>query len=514
MSNIVLVALNARYQHSAFGLRYLLANMAELRPQSCLLEFEHGDVMEEVAEAIARLEPRIIAISVYIWNAEASARLVRLLKQIAPEWTVVLGGPEVSHETEAQPLVQLADYVICGEGDVAFAELCRAILAGRAPEEKILRPPLPDLQRLQLPYDEYSARDIAHRLIYVERSRGCPYRCAFCLSALDERVRLFPRHRFLQAMADLLARGVRQFKFVDRTFNLATEDCVAILEFFLHHVHLGLFIHLEMVPDRLPLALRALIQRFPAGSLQFEVGIQSFNPEVQERIERRWDREQTINNLRWLIAESAVHLHTDLIIGLPGESLRSIADGFDQLLALNPHEIQVGILKRLRGAPVCRLSADYAMRFNPDPPYDLLASDQLDFLLLRRLKRFARYWDLFGNSGRFKQLRQLFGRQGSAFEQFLQLSDWLYATIGRTHAITLRDQFNHLCQGLQEGSGWDRHEVITALAIDFQHSSLTEPPECLQGISSKKPLRPASHLPTRQARHRAWQEGEAAKPVA
>ncbi|MBF0096223.1 MAG: DUF4080 domain-containing protein [Magnetococcales bacterium] len=501
MANIVLVALNARYQHSAFGLRYLLANLAELRPQATLLEFEQSDLMEEVAEAIAQQQPRIIGLSVYIWNVEAVRRLLRLLKCIAPHWPVVLGGPEVSHETAEQSWLALADYVICGEGEEAFVALCRSILAGTPPPEKILHPPLPDLERLVLPYAEYSTQDIAQRVIYVERARGCPYRCAFCLSALDERVRLLPRQKFLQAMADLLARGVRQFKFVDRTFNLALEESVAILDFFRAHLDLGLFIHLEMVPDRLPLPLRALIVQFPPGTLQFEVGIQSFNPEVQARIDRRWQRAESLANLRWLVEESGVHLHTDLIIGLPGESLASFADGFDQLLAINPQEIQVGILKRLRGAPIARYSAEFAMVYNPDPPYDLLANDQLDFLLLRRLKRFARYWDLFGNSGRFQQVRTLFGQQGSAFGQFLQLSDWLYATIGRTHAISLRDQFSYLQRGLTEGLGWDAERVQTALIVDFQHSTLHDPPDCLKGVTGRPGMRRSDPLPARQRRH-------------
>uniref|UniRef100_UPI00102C67A7 DUF4080 domain-containing protein n=1 Tax=Candidatus Magnetaquicoccus inordinatus TaxID=2496818 RepID=UPI00102C67A7 len=274
------------------------------------------------------------------------------------------------------------------------------------------------------------------------------------------------------------------------------------------HLALGLFIHLEMVPDRLPQRLQHLLKQFPPGTLQFEVGIQSFNPEVQARIARPWHYQRTMDNLRWLVAESGVHLHTDLLIGLPGESLASFAAGFDQLLAINPHEIQVGILKRLRGAPIAQYSEPFAMLYNPDPPYDLLANGQLDFLLLRRLKRLARYWDLFGNSGRFRHVRSLFAEQESAFAQFLQLSDWLYASIGRTHAISLREQFNYLYRGLCEALGWPEQVVQSALTKDWQNSSLQDPPDCLRGLAVKRAIRAPAGVPTRQRRHLTHQEAE------
>ncbi|MBF0401259.1 MAG: DUF4080 domain-containing protein [Magnetococcales bacterium] len=506
MPEIVLTTLNARYHHTAFGLRCLLANLAELRPRATLVEFECSDVAEEMAEVILKHQPRIVAVGVYIWNVEGSTRLVRLLKAIQPELTIVLGGPEVSFETEQQAIVQVADYVICGEGEELFYQLCRALLAGQRPAEKIHQAPPVDLSRLVLPYEEYLPQDIAHRLVYVERSRGCPYQCAFCLSALDAKVRVFPLELFLSAMQRLLERGVRHFKFVDRTFNLNIADGIAILEFFLRRVALGLFLHLEMVPDRLPDGLKSLVQRFPPGVLQFEIGIQSLNPTVQSRIQRRQNQGRSLENIRWLGAHTGVHMHTDLIVGLPGESLASFAAGFDQLAAIDPHEIQIGILKRLRGAPIQRHTESFGMVYNPDPPYDLLCNDLLDFATLRRLKRLARYWDLLGNSGRFGHVRRLLFQQTQPFYQFLALSDWLFAAIGRTHEIALRHQFDWLYQGLTVGLGWDQAVVLAALEQDFQAGALREAPDCLRGrpgMGKPIPQRPKQALPTRQARHAA-----------
>ncbi|MBF0461312.1 MAG: DUF4080 domain-containing protein [Magnetococcales bacterium] len=504
MPDILLTTLNARYRHTAFGLRYLLANLAELRPRALLMEFECSDVPEELAETLLQQAPRIVGIGVYLWNVEACTQLVRLLKRIRPDLVIVLGGPEVSFETDEQPIVHEADYVICGEGEHLFYTLCRTLLAGQRPPAKIQRATPLDLSTLVLPYDEYADSDLANRLLYVERSRGCPYRCAFCLSSLDNAVRTIPLDRFLRAMQHLLDRGARQFKFVDRTFNLDETACVAVLEFFLSQMDLGLFLHVEMVPDRLSPALQAVMQQFPPGALQVEIGIQSFNAEVQARIQRRWDPARTMANVGWILAQTGVHVHTDLIVGLPGESLASFAAGFDQLARLNPHEIQVGILKRLRGAPIQAHTQAFGMVYNPDPPYDLLCNDLLDFATLRRLKRFARFWDLLCNSGRFPQVCGLLGQQPEPFYAFLALSDWLFAAIGRTHEIALRHQFDWLYRGLTEGLGWEPAVVLAALASDFQGGALREPPDCLRAGLVEQPVRQRREkqaLPARQARH-------------
>src|SRR6185312_5631794 len=191
-----------------------------------------------------------------------SLRLVADLKRVRPDVIVVLGGPEVSHETEQQEICRLADYVITGEADLAFAELCRKLLAGTRPLMKVIPADLPKMEDLVLPYDLYDAQDVAHRVIYVEASRGCPFRCEFCLSSLDVPVRNVPLEPFLAELQKLLDRGVRQFKFVDRTFNLNLNTSRAILKFFLERYRPGLFVHFEMIPDRLPEPLRELIRQF------------------------------------------------------------------------------------------------------------------------------------------------------------------------------------------------------------------------------------------------------------
>src|SRR5207247_3930379 len=187
----------------------------------------------------------------------------------------------------------------------------------------------------------------------------------FCLSSLDVPVRNVPLDAFLAAMQRLLDRGLRQFKFVDRTFNLNLNFSRSILQFFLDRYEPGLFLHFEMIPDRLPEALRETIARFPAGALQFEVGVQTFNDDVAARISRKQDNAKLADNLRYLREHTGVHVHADLIVGLPGEDVESFARGFDRLVALKPQEIQVGMLKRLRGTPIVRHDVEWGMVYSP-----------------------------------------------------------------------------------------------------------------------------------------------------
>ena len=436
--SIILSTLNARYSHASLGLRYLLANMGPLASVTRLQEFVIGARTADVVEKLLASDPKIIGLGVYIWNVEELTHIVAMLKRVAPQVVVVLGGPEVSHETGEQEIIRLADYVVTGWGDITFPRLCEHILHGPRPLMKVHAGEQPPMDQIALPYPHYTAEDIAHRTIYVEASRGCPFKCEFCLSALDKTAWPFPLDALLAELESLYARGVRLFKFVDRTFNLNSSTSQRILQFFLDKLDVApddpVFAHFELVPDHLPEALKASIRRFPAGTLQFEIGIQTFNPDVQVLISRRQNNEQAVANLRWLREQTQAHLHVDLIAGLPGEAIDSFAAGFDQLAVLRPHEIQVGILKRLRGAPISRHTDAYGLVFDSAPPYQILKTDRISFPQMQRLVRFARYWDLVANSGRFADLMPAVLGE-SPFARFLTLSDWLYQNTDATHRI-------------------------------------------------------------------------------
>jgi len=256
MSDIVLATLNAKFIHASFGLRYLMANLGELKSRARLMEFDINQRPLDIAEKLLAENPRILGLGVYIWNVAETTEVVAAIKRIRPETKLILGGPEVSYETEHQEIVRLADHVITGEADLKFVEVCMQLLESEAPLQKVIPASVPDFTQIALPYEFYDERDVAHRIIYVEASRGCPFTCEFCLSSLDVPVRAVNLDAFLAEMQKLLDRGVKQFKFVDRTFNLSVPTSRAILEFFLERHQPGNFYHFEMIPDRLPEALR------------------------------------------------------------------------------------------------------------------------------------------------------------------------------------------------------------------------------------------------------------------
>lgn len=468
---IVLTTLNARYTHASLGLRCIRANLGELREDSLIDEFIIGQQTNEIAEKLLAHQPRIIGFGVYIWNVDETTKIIALLKRVAPDVTIIIGGPEVSFEIEDQRICQLADYVITGWGDVTFRKVALAVLRGPQPLMKVHAGEQPDLSELAMPYRDYTDEDIAHRTLYVEASRGCPFKCEFCLSALDKTAWPFETEAFLMEMAALYQRGARQFKFVDRTFNLNAKVSLHILQFFLDRWSESdpIYAHFELVPDHLPDSLKATIAKFPKGALQFEIGIQTFNADVQARVSRKQNNDKAAENLRWLHRESRAHMHVDLIAGLPGESLHSFGAGFDRLVSLGPHEIQFGILKRLRGTPIIRHTAAYNMTFSPDAPYEIVANQNISFQDMQRMSRFARYWDLVANSGRFIHTLPLL-LQTEPFDRFMAFSDWLYATTDKTHQFALERLFEFVQRYLALTQ--DAAVVDAAIAMDKERAHM------------------------------------------
>lgn len=527
---VILCTLNAKYIHASLGLRYLLANMGELRERTVLREYTIARAPQAMArDLLDTLGPanggaQVIGFGVYIWNVTQTCALVRELRARRPSLKIVLGGPEVSHEAEQQDIVALADHVITGWGDVSFPKLCQALLQGPRPLMKIIAGEQPALDAIVLPYAEYTADDLAHRLLYVEASRGCPFKCAFCLSALDKTAWAFDADRFLGELDGLYRRGARNFKFVDRTFNLKIAAALRILQFFLDRLPAAgeapLSVHFEVIPDHLPAPLKDMIARFPPGVLQFEVGVQSFSVPVQQLISRRQVNARTEDNLRWLVTASNAHLHADLIFGLPGEDLASFGAGFDRLFALGPHEIQLGVLKRLRGTPITRLGAEHGMVYDPHPPYTVRQTACVSAADMQRFVRLARYWDLLANSGRFQRSMRLLlglplrahaavdgpaGDAGSPFAAMLACADWLWARTGMTSGLTPELLVDLLMDYLHGEHGIDRETCRASLLADYLRSGARARPAALRDLlpAARHPNpRRAGALQARQAQHR------------
>ena len=465
MSRILLTTINARYIHASLGLRWLHANLGEMRQLARIHEYCLTDQIADMAEQILQSSPQVVGIGVYIWNAAQVRQLVGVLKRVAPETVVVLGGPEVSHLPLRVDLNE-ADYLIQGEGEIAFAALCRAILAHRPPAERIIQAEPVAVEALVSPYSFYTDEDLAHRLTYVEASRGCPFTCEFCLSSMDRRVRPFALEPFLAELEALWQRGARTFKFVDRTFNSNPAAAGRILDFFLaktppYHAHF------EVIPDHFPDSLKERLRRFPEGTLQLEVGIQTLDPVTAANISRRLDFDRIRTNLAFLEGETTAHLHVDLIVGLPGETIEQFGRNLDTLAGLTRGEIQIGILKKLSGTAINRHDREHGMVYSPDPPYEILQNDLIAFARMQEMKRLARFWDLVYNSGNFRRTVRLLWPDGRVFAGFLDYSRWLYGQTRATWQIGLDRLAELLFRYLGERRGMPPAEVADSLAADI-----------------------------------------------
>jgi hypothetical protein len=469
--NILLTTINAKWIHPSLALRLLKANLGALEENCEIIELNLRQPLGEKLQTVLAAHPRILGVSVSIWNHAAT---LELLGELEKAWAaqsgqkplVVLGGPEVSHLPPDAEIFQYADYVIRGEGEAAFKTLCEEIFAmGQTPPPRTTRfinaEPV-NIEKIKSGYHLYTDEDLAKKLVYVEASRGCPFNCEFCLSAVKDTdaavVREFPLEPFLAQMDALVSRGAGTFKFLDRTFNINIKRAIRICEFFLEKLEQRkeLVVHFEMVPSLFPDELRETLVRFPPGTLRLEIGIQTLNPEVSAGIGRPSNPEKEMETLRFLREKTAAIIHADLIAGLPGEDLASFGAGFDRLwLSLNsaaPNsaasndrafcetgknrraEIQLGILKLIPGAPISRHSETFAMRYNPLPPYEVAETALMSARDLARIKNFARFWELIINRGLAE-----FPRNEPAFENFMALSDFLFSHFGKNWGIAKND---------------------------------------------------------------------------
>ena len=463
--DIILVGINARYSHSSFGLRYLYANLYEYQEKAKIVEFVINENPQTLAEQILKYQPKIIGIGVYIWNASDVSCLIETIKKVSPEVKIILGGPEVSH-LPIRVNTNDADYIIQGEAEISFYELCKDILQNKNIEHRIHKAIVPKLKELKLPYAFYDQEDIKNRKIYVELSRGCPFECEFCLSAIDEKVRGFNLDQLMNEFNILWQKGAREFKFIDRTFNLNIKIATRLLNFFLEKED-KCSLHFEVIPDHFPDNLKKIIQKFPKGSIQFEIGIQSLNPTILDNINRRMDLKKVEENLHFLEEQTNAHLHVDLIVGLPGESLESLAKNLNKLKTMTGAEIQIGILKKLSGTTIDRHDKKFGMIYSNIPPYDILKNDQVSFMEIQKMKRFARFWDLMYNSGNFvKSIEYLF-ENGNVFSGFWDFSEWIYKEAKSSWKISLNRLAQYLFEYLSVIKNHNKEKIGAIMVLDM-----------------------------------------------
>lgn len=493
MSDILLVACNARYSHVAFALKTLRANLpAPLHDRSQILEFTIQNDTTEAAAAILAYHPKIIGLSVYLWSIDFMRAVAEIIAQTRPDIHIIIGGPEIASPESRQNdnLFKFANTIIIGEGERAFAAICTSLLCDKNilsrdyPEyinlvdQKIIYAPKPDINTLSLPYDEYTDDDLKHRILYVETGRGCPYRCAFCLSSGDKPLRNFDLDRLFDAFSQLLKRGARAFKFLDRTLNASLDRALKILNFFLPYKD-QIALHFEMVPHEIPDQLIQTMALYPPGAIQIEFGVQTLTPHVAKNISRILNADRLLFNLKRLRAETKVHIHADLIAGLPGESFSEFALGFEQLRNSGVQEIQLGILKRLKGSPLDLHADENHLVFSQNPPYEIMQTPHMDFLELTQFKRFARYYDVLVNNANFAESVLLICHN-HFYHEFDKLSLWIYQQTQSTQGISQTRWVKLLFEYMTQIAHINPNDAALSLIHDYLRSRKEDIPPVLK----------------------------------
>ena len=455
--NVVLSTLNSKFIHSSLALRYLKA-YGEAHGQAYdIVEYTINMPVLHILSDITEHDIDVLGFACYIWNIEMTLHVVDMVKAVRPDIKIVLGGPEVSFT--ADELLERCpniDYIVQGEGEEAFHALVTALQLGNDG----LNPVIPgvrgrrngsilgsaeavevrDLSTIPFPYTEEDMDDLEHKIIYYESSRGCPFSCQYCLSGNKNTVRFFPQERTLEELQWFIDHGVKQVKFVDRTFNCAPHHHRPLMEF-MRDSDTDMNFHLEMEPELMTDWETNILCETPPGRIQIEVGVQSTHKKTLDAINRYNDWPYIQKSIRPIIQAGRTHVHMDLIVGLPHEDFNRFGQSFNDLFSLQPHALQIGFLKLLKGSGVRRMR-EYKYVADPLAPYEVLSTHVLPYDDVRFLKYLEDVFERFYNSERFRTTfayigQQLIHGETDAFSYFCDMTRaWLKEG---NHKVNLKD---------------------------------------------------------------------------
>ncbi|MBO5111155.1 MAG: DUF4080 domain-containing protein [Clostridia bacterium] len=422
---VTLCALNSRYSHTSLSVRCLRAAIDRTFDRALVTcTVVEGTVNESQDAVLSRLEaerPTLLGLSCYIWNVKEMLSLANDYKALHPEVHIVLGGPEVSYRpAEILASHPAVDYVLSGEGEEPLPALIRVLLSERSfdevsalsyrREDGAVAVGVPHISS-QDPGSPYRGMDVSGlqgRIAYLESSRGCPYRCTFCLSGRCGTVRYFDMERVKSDLLHLAENGVRIIKFVDRTFNADRSYAHAFWQWIATEygraIPKGTRVHFEISGECLSDASFSILSAMPVGAIQLEVGLQSFHPPTLRAIRRNPDTGRLEENIRRLTALKNIHTHIDLIAGLPYENYATFTRGFDRAYSLGANMLQLGFLKLLPGAPMTEEGeVQYPCAYSPEPPYEVIETDAISAAELDKLRLAEDALERLGNSGRFSR---------------------------------------------------------------------------------------------------------------
>lgn len=493
---VVLTTLNAKYTHTSLGLRYLREYCREFEEIE-IMEFSINNQLLDILGQIYEKKPDILGFGCYIWNIEMIKHLIPMVRQVLPACRLICGGPEVSYETEVfMQQLPMVDYVIRGEGEQSFLALLRHLTGGsdeilpagiarRSEDGELLvgsAAAVEDFVKVQFPYREEEMPELKEKILYYESSRGCPFACKYCLSCASKGVRYLPVSRVLEELAFFIRHQVRQVKFVDRTFNASKEHFMPILRFLADQDCRTNF-HFEVAVDYMDEEVLEALRQMPEGRVQLEIGIQSTNQQTLSQVSRVNHWEKIAYNIRRILSFGNMHLHVDLIIGLPTEDILSFEKSFNDVYALQPDMLQLGFLKFLKGAAMMELAAEHGYVYMQQAPYQVLANNYLNYGQIRWLHTFEDVFERYYNASRFgKTIAYLIKASGgNAFAFYRDLTNFWEQRGLHLVAHTTKSLYRYLLEFSREQypqSAVAASELLKLDALLSDGGSIR--PECLK----------------------------------
>lgn len=484
MKKVILAALNAKYIHSNLALRYLSRFQDNNRKHYVeTMEFTINQRLNFIAEELFRKQPDVVLFSCYIWNVEMLRQLCPILKKIMPDCVIGFGGPEVSYESETflreNPAV---DFVMRGEGELVFTKYLEHLDAGnpatlgeiesltyRQGDEIFSTPQMHpmDLALLPFPYeDDFS--DVQNQIIYYESSRGCPYHCGYCLSSVENGVRFVPLDKVLPDLQKFLGKNVPQVKFIDRTFNCKKSHAMAIWKYLHEHDNGVTNFHFEITADLIDQETIDFLKTVRKGLFQFEIGVQSTNPQTIRAINRNVDFAALSEIVQQIKDGGNIHQHLDLIAGLPYEDYDSFGRSFNDVYALHPEQLQLGFLKVLKGSMLHQKQKEFEIVYHDTAPYEVLTTHELPYADTLRLKYVEEMVETYYNSGRFLHtLAYLVPLYESPFAFFEALSQFWVSENYHYLGLSKMGLFDVLWRFVEQNPKVDKRKLQWEMKFDI-----------------------------------------------